>query len=234
MQLKYIFIYAVPTFNATNLIIEVLSGEDVTLYCPPSNDNVGLQWMHENLDSRTQIQLYQLKILVTNVSDSGNYTCSITGLPDGITVSQTIVLTVLPGKSHSLILEQIIIIMYTYCTLVCGRTNVRLSYGVLWPITRANSTAKVFCSEINPLFGFGPYATRNCTGNNIWGRVDTSQCSIKPTRQSNIVVYSNFIMPSSPEIGQVSLCIGITKQYFMFCIYSSKVCTTTQNQLVAC
>ena len=202
-----------PTFNATTLIVEVLSGEDVTLHCPPSNDNVGLQWTHENLDSRTQIHSYLLTILVTNVSDSGNYTCSITGLPDGITVSQTIILTVLPGKSYLLILEQIIIIMHAYCTLVCGRTNVRLSYGVLWPITIANSTAKVFCSEISPSFGFGPYATRNCTGNDIWGRVDTSQCSIRPTRQSSIVVYSNFIMPSSPEIDQVSLYIVITKQY---------------------
>ena len=103
--------------------------------------------------------------------------------------------------------------------VACGKEHdERFSYGVLWPITKVNSVAEVFCTDINPSFGFGPYATRNCTSNDVWGRVDTSQCSISPTRQSNIVVYSNFIpVPSSesdvtsiPEIEQVCCYIIFT------------------------
>ena len=87
--------------------------------------------------------------------------------------------------------------------IACGKE--RFSYGVLWPITRVNSFAEVFCSDINPSFGFGPYATRNCTGNDVWDRVDTSQCSIRPSRQSNIVVFSNFITVPVDESDNISI-----------------------------
>jgi len=104
--------------------------------------------------------------------------------------------------------------LYAICTSACGSADGLLSYGVLWPITQVNSVAEVFCTEISPSFGFGPYATRNCTSNDVWGEVDTSQCSVMPTRQSNTVVYSDYITvpssqsdnPSSPIIDKVSYC----------------------------
>jgi len=90
-------------------MVEVLSGKSVTLHCPPSNDSLGLQWTHNavapsrgniDVENLTSTARHQLTIPVADVSDSGNYTCTIRGLPDGITVSQIIVLTVLPGKNH--------------------------------------------------------------------------------------------------------------------------------------
>jgi len=127
--------------------------------------------------------------------------------------------------------------LHTYFTSACGRTNGRLSYGVLWPITRVNYSAEIFCSEINPSFGFGTYATRNCTGNNVWGRVDTSQCTIRPTRQSNIVVYSSFItvpssesdMPSSPEIEQVSYTWLLPSNYYTLYLKLQKLYNNSQS-----
>jgi len=81
----------------------------------------------------------------------------------------------------------------------------------LWPITEFKNVAKVFCSDVNPSFGFGPQATRTCTENATWSRVDTSQCSISPMQQSTIVVYSTYVevndinSPNIPsEITEVS------------------------------
>ena len=97
------------------------------------------------------------------------------------------------------------------CCIVCGREFDRLSYGILWPIIEANEVARVFCSDITPLFGFGPYATRRCRENGTWERVDTSQCSIRSTQRYVIILYSTYAMfsdkssvMSSPEIEQVS------------------------------
>ena len=84
--------------------------------------------------------------------------------------------------------------MYMYMYFVaCGGLD-RLSYGILWPITRANKTAEIFCSDVNPSFGFGPKATRSCREDATWSRVDTSQCTISPTQQQSIIVmYSVYV-----------------------------------------
>lgn len=96
--------------------------------------------------------------------------------------------------------------------LVCGRGFDSLSYGVLWPVTEANEVASVFCSDIIPTFGFGPYATRRCRENGTWDTVDTSQCSVRPTQQYTIILYSTYVMSTNgsaiaslPEIEQVCL-----------------------------
>ena len=82
--------------------------------------------------------------------------------------------------------------------------------------------AEEFCSKINPSFGFGPTATRNCRENGTWGRVDTSQCTARPAQQSTFVVYSTYVEVdnindastevTSPEIEQVS-----TEQLMCLC-----------------
>ena len=53
--------------------------------------------------------------------------------------------------------------------------------------------AERFCSDINPSFVFGPTATRRCREDATWSRVDTSQCTISPTQQSTIVLYSTYV-----------------------------------------
>ena len=95
--------------------------------------------------------------------------------------------------------------------VACGSLD-RLSHGFLWPITKAGETEEIFCSTVNPSFGFGPYATRRCRDDATWSRVDTSQCNIRPMQQSTIVVLSifvevddtNAINITSPEITEVS------------------------------
>ena len=66
----------------------------------------------------------------------------------------------------------------------------------------------MFCSDVNPSFGFGPYATRHCREGETWSAVDTSQCSIRPMQESTIVVYSTFVeerhINSSDQLSEVS------------------------------
>ena len=64
---------------------------------------------------------------------------------------------------------------------------------MLWPITRAKKMAERFCSDINPSFVFGPTATRRCREDATWSRVNASQCTISPTQQSTIVLYSTYV-----------------------------------------
>ena len=96
----------------------------------------------------------------------------------------------------------------------CGDLD-RLSLGILWPITSANKIEEVLCSDINPSFKFGPTATRSCREDATWSRVDTSQCTISPTQQSTIIMYSTYVtvnsteIISSPEIEQVSTLLYI-------------------------
>jgi len=96
--------------------------------------------------------------------------------------------------------------------VVCGKGSDRLSHGVLWPVTEVTKVARVFCSDINPSFGFGPYATRRCKRNGTWDKVDISQCSVIPMQRNLIIMYSTYAMlsnesavTSSPEIEQVRL-----------------------------
>ena len=76
--------------------------------------------------------------------------------------------------------------------VACGGLD-RLSHGVLWPIARIGETVEMFCSEVNPSFGFGPYATRKCRDDGTWSRVDTSQCIIRPMQESAIVLSSIYV-----------------------------------------
>ena len=102
---------------------------------------------------------------------------------------------------------------YIILFVACGDLD-RLSHGILWPITRANEMVEIFCSDINPSFGFGPNATRSCREDATWSIVDTSQCTISPTQQqSTIVIYSTYVevdnvngteIITSPEIKQVN------------------------------
>ena len=88
--------------------------------------------------------------------------------------------------------------------------------------------------ELNPSFGFGPYATRRCRDDATWSKVDTSQCSIRPMQQSTIVVFSIFIEVdnidainiTSPEIMQVSsVTVHISVHISVHvCIYSLLFC----------
>ena len=70
----------------------------------------------------------------------------------------------------------------------------------------------MFCTDVNPSFGFGPNAIRTCKEDATWSEVDTLHCTVRPT-QSVIVVYSTFVVVdninstniSSPEIEEVRL-----------------------------
>ena len=81
----------------------------------------------------------------------------------------------------------------------CGDLD-RLSLGILWPITSANKMEEILCSDINPSFEFGSIATRRCREDATWSRVDTSQCTISPTQQSTIIMYSTYVTVNSSEI----------------------------------
>ena len=52
---------------------------------------------------------------------------------------------------------------------------------------------EIFCSEVNPSFEFGPYATRTCRDDGTWSSVDTSQCIIRPMQESAIVLSSIYV-----------------------------------------
>ena len=91
-----------------------MSGENVTLKCMPSLDDIELYWTYQTVNSDgtvtstnisqskylTQSSLFHHLILpIATVNDTGLYTCIMRGSSDNnVTVSQTILLTVLPGK----------------------------------------------------------------------------------------------------------------------------------------
>ena len=95
---------------------------------------------------------------------------------------------------------------------------------MLWPLTEVGKTVETFCSDLNPSFGFGPYAIRRCRENATWSRVDTSQCSIRPMQQSTIVVSSIYVEVDninatniiSPEIMQVFMYSTYLSTYMYF------------------
>ena len=101
------FIPTVPTIKVVDAMIEALSGETVTLECHPSETQYTLYWNYTtiigtvsvpNNGSDNQPQSSHLTLPTVKIEDSGNYTCSIQNLPGNISVSQTISLTVVPGK----------------------------------------------------------------------------------------------------------------------------------------
>ena len=94
--------------------ITALSGQDVTLRCAPSDDDIQLYWTYQtnNTDgtvTSTNISqskyltnsslFYHLTLPIAAINDTGNYTCIVNGFSNSnVTISQTISLTVLQGK----------------------------------------------------------------------------------------------------------------------------------------
>ena len=204
-----------------------MSRDTVTLKCQPiiSCLDIYRTWTYMTVDgsgnlttleevnqSRFQSRspsLHQLVFPTITVNDAGNYTCIVqSSFDDAVIFKHTITLMVTAGTVYACVChinENSVNILNSF--VVCGREFDRLSYGNLWPSIESNEVARVFCSDITPLFGFGPYATRRCRENGTWERVDTSQCTIRPTQQHYVIVlysiYAN--QTSSPEIEQVCL-----------------------------
>ena len=98
-----------PSVNNT-----VMSGQTFTFVCVPSDDNFELYWTYQTVNNNgtvtstnisqskylTQSSLFHHLILpIATVNDTGIYTCIVRGSSYGnLAVSQTISLTVLPGK----------------------------------------------------------------------------------------------------------------------------------------
>ena len=92
----------------------VMSGQTFTFVCAPSDNDVELYWTYQTVNSNgtvtstnisqskymTESSLFHhLMLPMATVNDTGLYTCIVRGSSDNnVTVSQTISLTVLPGK----------------------------------------------------------------------------------------------------------------------------------------
>ena len=102
-----------PNITAVQFNKDFLSGETITFECIPSYPDVELYWTYETssgsgnitIDSISQSRflnrsslLHQLILPIANVNDTGNYSCVVPGPPGDCIISQTIPLTVLPGK----------------------------------------------------------------------------------------------------------------------------------------
>ena len=91
-----------------------MSGQTFSFVCEPSDNDVELYWTYQTVNSNgtvtstnvsqskymTQSSLFRhLMLPMATVNDTGLYTCIVRGYYDNnVTVSQTISLTVLPGK----------------------------------------------------------------------------------------------------------------------------------------
>ena len=107
-------VYIVPTLEAPNSNTEAVRGETVTLQCIPSDPKLKLYWTYEtshgfgivtvnNISQSRFLSgsslLHQLILPNTTISDTGNYNCVVPGPPeDSVTISETLSLSVLPGK----------------------------------------------------------------------------------------------------------------------------------------
>jgi len=122
----YYVIYTVPSLIATNDNVTVLSGQNVTLECLPSNLSLAVNWYFEidglliplldgeqggeqdegkrNIIFRriiSKFPYHQITLDEAEVADSGVYRCSIVPpIPteDNTVIAQRITVTVLPGQ----------------------------------------------------------------------------------------------------------------------------------------
>ena len=108
-----ICISIVPTVTTSSSSIGILSGENVTFECLPSDPDIELYWRYRTRDgSRRTITvdsisetrflsesplLHRLILPNTTVNDEGTYECIAQG-PFSSIASDTIELNVLPGK----------------------------------------------------------------------------------------------------------------------------------------
>ena len=107
-------VHIVPTLETPSSSFTVVSGETVTLQCIPSDPELELYWTYEtrhgfgtvtvnNISQSRFLNgsslLHQLILPNTTTSDTGNYNCVVPGPPeDSVTISETLSLSVLPGK----------------------------------------------------------------------------------------------------------------------------------------
>ena len=100
--------------NTSSDNIIAMSGENVTLKCIPSDDDIELYWIYQTINSDgtvtstnisqskylTQSSLFHhLTLPIATVNDIGHYTCIVQGYSvSDVMFSQTISLTVLSGE----------------------------------------------------------------------------------------------------------------------------------------
>ena len=117
-----------PSIRLPSLNIKTLHGETVSFKCPPSNNTNELYWTYMTVDNDSDsvnnnnvsqskflsgsTSLDQLILPIATASDTGNYTCIVQGINN--VISQTITLTVLPGK----LLHKHMHIHYYVCILL--------------------------------------------------------------------------------------------------------------------
>jgi len=116
-------VFLVPTLTATNQTVTVLANRSVTLECIPSDSSLAVVWhlvrgssfipllggeffneqkkrnviIFNNVDS--EFPYHQITLKQVEVTDSGQYQCSILQPPgDSTLIAQLIQVTVLPGQ----------------------------------------------------------------------------------------------------------------------------------------
>ena len=108
------FIYIALFINTPSDNTTALSGQDVTLRCVPSDNDIELYWTYQTVNTDgtvTSTNMSQSKYLtnsslfhhltlpIATVNDTGLYTCIVHRSSDSnVTISQIISLTVLQGK----------------------------------------------------------------------------------------------------------------------------------------
>ena len=110
-----ICISIVPTVTTGSSSIGILSGENVTFECLPSDPDIELYWRYQTNGNRGNITidsisetrflselplLHQLILPNATINDGGIYEC-VAQEPFSSIASETIVLDVLPGKKLS-------------------------------------------------------------------------------------------------------------------------------------
>ena len=108
------YTYTVLFINTSSDNITAMSGENVTLKCIPSVDDIELYWTYQTVNNDgtvtstnisqskylTQSSLFHhLTLPIATVNDTGHYTCIVRGSFDSdVMFSETILLTVLSGE----------------------------------------------------------------------------------------------------------------------------------------
>ena len=108
------YTYIALSIKVSSVNNTVMSGQNITFECTPSDDDIELYWTYQTVNTDgtvtstniskskylTESSLFHhLTLPITTVSDTGLYTCIVRGSSDSdVRVSQTISMTVLPGE----------------------------------------------------------------------------------------------------------------------------------------
>jgi len=112
------------TLNPSSKLITILEGASITIFCIPSNEEIGIQWLFNgneidssNYQLKPPILNHNLTIPQLDISDNGTYTCEVNIRNK---LEETITLNIVPSEFIICISARVsVYVCVCVCVCVC-------------------------------------------------------------------------------------------------------------------